>query len=247
MQEPIPRPISSASTCQCNPSIATLHRVLQHKPFDNFELLWNVTLPPKEFVFWNSTPEEILTGRPAHFPDDALFLENATDPPIRHMFINALGDFPLERCQGDPDPSRSKDKERHMYNSGIGHEKVELRSLPWPIRITGTSTLGGYITLWDILRTIYLNFQQYMRKEEYELYIIERKRLIASAYHQRKRVLDGKRNYRPIYGHIPETEIMENYIEDGYMRCDYLGSSLIFRGLEVSPDGIGYTLFVGPN
>ncbi|XP_006463595.1 hypothetical protein AGABI2DRAFT_194375, partial [Agaricus bisporus var. bisporus H97] len=115
--ESIPRPISSASTCQCNPSTVTLHRMLQHKPFDTFELQWNITLPPKGFVFWASTPEEILSGRPVSFPDDALFSEFATTPPMRHMFINALGDFPLERCQGDPDPSRSKDKERHMYAS----------------------------------------------------------------------------------------------------------------------------------
>lgn len=166
------------------------------------------------------------------------------------MFINSLGDFPLERCQGDPDPSRSRNKEPHMYNSGIQgseDERIEMRTLPWPIRVTGTSVNNGYITLRDVFRAIHKNFQEYIPKEEYELYRIERKRSIASAYHQRQMILNEKRSFRPSHMvGVVFPEISENWIEDGYMRCDYLGSSLLFRGLEISPDKEGYTLFLGP-
>lgn len=243
----IPRPPSTVSTCQCYPPSVTLHVVLQHNPFDRYIIHWDVSLSPTTQLYWGHRPEEILSNqRTIKYPD--FFDEYATNPPVRHMFINALGDFPLARCQGDPDPARSKNRERHMYSTGHGDEQVEMRTLPWPIRITGTSEGNGYVTLKDVFRGIYKNFQLYIHKEEYELYTIERKRVIGAAYHLRQKLLEEARAWPPFPNIIGwgRPSYSEDWIEEGIMRCDYLGTQLIFRGLEVSPDREGYTLFLGP-
>jgi hypothetical protein len=171
----------------------------------------------------------------------------ATNPPVRHMFINGIGDFPLEKCQGDPDPSRSKNREWHMYPTGNGDGLVEKRTLPWPIRITGTGN-SGFITLEDVFRAIHLNFQEYITHEEYDLYTIQRKRLITAAYHLRQKALEETRKWPqgPVPVGFVRPVFVEDLVEDGIMRCDYLGSQLMFRGLEISPDEEGYTLFLGP-
>lgn len=198
-------------------------------------------------LWWGATPEEILSNT-RHINHPSFFGEYATNPPVRHMFINGLGDFPLARCQGDPDPSRGKDKEKYLYNSGNGVERVEMRTLPWPIRITGSSEGNGYITLGDVFRAIHKNFQEYITKDEYEMYTIERKRTITSAYHVRQKVLDEARAW-PHLPTLPDwvrPDYAEDWTEDGVMRCDYLGTQAMFRGLEVSPDREGFTLFLGP-
>jgi len=135
-----------------------------------------------------------------------------------------------------------------MYRSGQGDERVEMRTLPWPIRIIGTSEGNGYITLKDVFRAIHKNFQEYIPVEEYDLYTIERKRVITSAYHVREKRLEEVRAWPTFPGTASwiHTEHSEDLIEDGFIRCDYLGTQLIFRGLEVSPDKEGYTLFLGP-
>ncbi|KAF9443735.1 hypothetical protein P691DRAFT_764000 [Macrolepiota fuliginosa MF-IS2] len=244
----IPRPPSSASTCQCYPPSVILHAALQHNPFDGCIFQWDISFHPTTHLYQSHKPEEILANkRPVVYPD---FLDrHATDPPMRHMFINALGDFPLARCQGDPNPSRSRNKERHMYSSGQGDERVEMRTLPWPIRVVGSSEGSRYITLKDVFRAIHDNFQRYITVEEYGMYTIERKRIIASAYHVREKRLEEVRAWPPLpntAGRV-HSEYSEDLIEEGYMRCDYLGTQLVFRGLEVSPDKEGYTLFLGPS
>lgn len=230
----IPRPSSTVSACQCLPPNLRLHPALHHDPFSQPAIGWDVTRLPSVII----APEGFKTN----FLD-----ELATNPPVRHLFINAIGDFPLERCQGDPDPARSRNHERHLYQLDNSPEMVEKRTLPWPIRVTGSGA-HGYITLNDVLGAIYLNFREYIPVEEHKEFTTERKRIIAAAYHLRQKVLEERRSWpngpapvdyvRPVFH--------EDLIEDGIMRCDYLGSQHMFRGFEMSPDQEGYMLFLGP-
>ncbi|KXN82309.1 hypothetical protein AN958_02741 [Leucoagaricus sp. SymC.cos] len=234
-----PRPPSTISTCQCDPTNITLNRILHHQPFDQPLITWDITVPPS--TIWGTDL------------DFEFQKELATVPPVRHLFINGIGDFPLERCQGDPDPSRRRIQNKSKSTTtttpdGDGDKNEKRTTLPWPIRVTGNDESNGFITIGNVLRAIYNNFQEYIPAEEYDLYTIQRKRVITAAYHLRQKALEEKRSWP--HGPMPlgyvRPVFMEDRIEDGIMRCDYLGSQVMFRGLEVSPDEEGYTLFLGP-
>ncbi|KAJ3575447.1 hypothetical protein NP233_g1095 [Leucocoprinus birnbaumii] len=88
---------------------------------------------------------------------DGFLAELATSPPIRHLFINAIGDFPLGKCQGDPDPLRSRNRQQHLYPQPNSAEFIEKCILPWPIWVTG-SGVRAYITLNDVFHAPHVNF-----------------------------------------------------------------------------------------
>jgi hypothetical protein len=210
-----------------------LHKDLQHDYHAQPNIDWDITRSPTIISQYGLNPE--------------LLNELATTPPMRHMFINSIADFPLERCQGDPDPQRCKDRSQHLYRANPDNptsDLIEKRTLPWPIRITG-SAKHGYITLKDVLQAIYANFQEYIPNDEYDQYTMDRKRLMTAAYHIRQHILEIRRQWPHGTG-FHRSAYHEDRVEEGFMRCDYLGSQLMFRGLEISPDEEGYSLFLGP-
>ena len=102
---------------------------------------------------------------------------------------------------------------------------------PWPVlAICGDSSLP--VTVREVLRAIYLNFQEYMTEEELSSLTRLRRSQVERAYHQRVRDLPG----------CPA--------DDGIRRVDFLGDRCIFRGIEPvkdgDGDGEGFVLFVGP-
>ncbi|KAF8626483.1 hypothetical protein AX17_006539 [Amanita inopinata Kibby_2008] len=87
---------------------------------------------------------------------------------------------------------------------------------PWPFIVINKKG----ITCQDVYDTIYENFQQYVWKEEWDEWPMFRREMAVISYDKRKG-------------------------EDGLKRIDYLGFHSMFRGLEASPDGRSWFLFVG--
>ncbi|KAI0090110.1 hypothetical protein BDY19DRAFT_888197, partial [Irpex rosettiformis] len=106
-------------------------------------------------------------------------------------------------------------------------------NFPWPVMaICGDNSLP--VTVRDVLKAIYLNFQEYMTEEELGCLTRLRRGQVERAYHQRVKDLPG----------CP--------VDDGIRRVDFLGDRCVFRGVEPvrgDEDGLegeGFVLFVGP-
>ncbi|KAJ3535749.1 hypothetical protein NM688_g6932 [Phlebia brevispora] len=102
-----------------------------------------------------------------------------------------------------------------------------LPVFPWPFIVRSVDYTMP-VTVADVVFHIRSNFRQKMH--DHELYALKA---------ERKDILD-----RAFYTRIGSMETEEVYRAS--LRVDYLGSNYVFRGLELSPDGEGFMLFVGP-
>ena len=113
---------------------------------------------------------------------------------------------------------------------GVGALAISMvaddREFPWPFVVLAHHPALP-VTLQDVVGALFANFHQAVTQDELRSLGPEREGLIHQAYWKRK--LD--------YG-IPDGE--------GVTRVDYLLTNYMFRGLEPTPDGSGYVMFVGP-
>ena len=101
-----------------------------------------------------------------------------------------------------------------------------LKYFPWPFTVRARDGLP--VTVQDVIFSILINFAQFMTHEEIAGFDNGRREFIRTAYITR---LKQK--------HLNEEG-------EGIRRVDLLGSSIMFRGLEPSPTGDGWMMFVGP-
>lgn len=101
-----------------------------------------------------------------------------------------------------------------------------LPVFPWPFIVNSHhETLP--VTICDVMCAIKDNFEEHMTQEEVDSLTLPRKDIVFDAYRAR-------------------TVSLWKSVEDGVRRVDYLGPNYMFRGLEPTPDGEGFMIFVGP-
>lgn len=102
-------------------------------------------------------------------------------------------------------------------------------TFPWPMLVTPRDGLPVMVR--DVLNALIANFEEWLTCEEIAALSDQRRAHMLRAYWERVGTI--------ICGRIPGDD-------DGLRRIDYLGDRVWFRGLEPSPDGVGFVLFVGP-
>ena len=101
---------------------------------------------------------------------------------------------------------------------------------PWPVTVLPHHERLPVLVV-DVITALKENFDERLTDEEVDSLSGDRKMMIYQSYWRRVRT--------PIGGCLPGDE-------DGLRRVDYLGGHTYFRGLEPSPDGDGFVLFMGP-
>ena len=103
-------------------------------------------------------------------------------------------------------------------------------SFPWPVTVLPAHT-SLPVRVHDVLAALKENFDERLDDTDVAALSADRRGMVHQAYWRRVRT--------PVGGVLPPED-------DGLRRVDYLGDAIYFRGLEPSPDGEGFVLFLGP-
>lgn len=235
-----------------------LNPILEHRNRGPPPLDWDMRDEPSSAVY-------LSTYVPASPPDVDLFELPGSNPPLQTHSdgeVPTVLNFPsvlprpsrplfdgiprLDRVRPTPDypmspltfplaPSDWAQPATHPYLDtmriiAVGEDPS--LSFAWPVTITNPRG----ILVEDVLRGIYVNFQELVTREEYESWEGLARDVTNTAFERRLALL----SQRP-----PPQDDSDRPSVDAVQRVDWLGERFMFRGLERDEEG-DWILFVGP-
>ena len=103
-------------------------------------------------------------------------------------------------------------------------------AFPWPVTVLPHHEALPVLVA-DVVHALVANFEERLTGDEADALSESRRVMVHQAYWRRMRL--------PVGGRTPAET-------DGLRRVDYVGDAIYFQGLEPSPDGDGFVLFLGP-
>ena len=185
-----------------------------------------------------------LLGRPPLHFDLRLRAEDVTlgdlpPPPTPYSQIapqDLIARWPPPKPPNDPPFCDGPNGAQPATYPGVPRLRIAAvagdaqHAFPWPVTVLPHHEALPVLVA-DVVHALVANFEERLTGDEADALSESRRVMVHQAYWRRMRL--------PVGGRTPAET-------DGLRRVDYLGDAIYFRGLEPSPDGEGFVLFLGP-